>query len=89
MKKHTIIKDSDEEKNFVKELINAIKDINMSDFSNSDCFEKVVLNLASSVKRIWVKNLKTVNITKYSKSWWDINCSRNIEKYKLTRSLED
>jgi len=33
--------------------------------------------------------LKIVNITKHSKSWWNNNCSRNLERYKSTRSLED
>ena len=25
----------------------------------------------------------------HSKSWWDLNCSRDLEKYKSTRRLED
>ena len=41
------------------------------------------------MERIWVKNLKSVNITKYFKSWWDINCSRDLEEYRLTKSIED
>ena len=52
MKKYTIIKDSDKEKNFVKEVINAIEEIDMNDLSNADCLEKVVLDLASSLERI-------------------------------------
>ena len=84
-----IVKDSEEERIFVKELIEAFKDIDMSNSSNIEQLENVILSLASSMERIWVKNSKTVNITKYSKSWWDINCSRDLEKYKLTKSIED
>jgi len=65
-KKHTIVKDSDKEKNFVKELIDAIKDIDMSILSNSNYLEKVVLNLTSLVKRTWAKNLKIVNTPRVS-----------------------
>ena len=26
---------------------------------------------------------------KYSKSWWDNNCSRDLEKYRSSKSLEN
>ena len=61
----------------------------MNDLSNANHFEKVVLDLTNSLERIWVKNLKIVNITRHSKSWWDMNCSRDLEKYRLTKSLEN
>jgi len=32
----------------------------------------------NSIERIWEKNSKIINITKYSKSWWNMNCSRNL-----------
>jgi len=60
-KKHIIVKDSNKEKNFVKELIDAIKNIDMSILSDSNYLEKVVLNLASSVERTWAKNSRIVN----------------------------
>ena len=37
----------------------------------------------------WKKNSKIVTIFKYLKSQWDTNCSRDLEKYRLTRSLVD
>jgi len=84
-----IIKDSEEEGVFVKEVIEVFKEINMSNLSDIEWLEDVVCSLASSIKKIWVKNSKTVNITKHSKSWWSTHCSRDLEKYKLTRSIED
>jgi len=84
-----IIKSSKEESVFVKELIEAFKYINMSDLSNVKRLENVVLNFANLMERIWVKDLKSVNITKHYKSWWDINCSRDLKKYRLTKSIED
>jgi len=88
-KKQMIVKDSKEKRIFVKKLIEAFKDIDMSNLSDVEQLENVILSLASSMERIWVKNSKTINITKYSKSWWDINCSRDLEKYRSTKSIED
>ena len=88
-KKKTIVKDSEEERIFIKELIGTIKDTDMSNLSDIDQLENVVLGLASLIERIWVKNSKTVNITKYSKSWWDVNCSRDLDKYRFTKSIKD
>ena len=88
-RKCTIAINSDEEKNFVKKLIDAIKNIGMSSLSNVDCLKKAVQDIIYSVDRTWAKNSKVVDITRYSKSWWDINYSRDLEKYKSTRSLKD
>jgi len=68
-RKQMIVKDSEEESVFVKKLIEAFKDIDMSDLSNIEQLENVILSLVNSIERIWVKNSKSVNITKHSKSW--------------------
>jgi len=68
-RKQMIVKNSEEESVFVKELIEAFKDIDMSDLSNIEQLENVILSLVNSIERIWVKNSKSVNITKHSKSW--------------------
>ena len=76
-KKQMIVKGSEE------------KSIDISILSNVEQLENVILSLANLMERIWVKNLKSVNITKHSKSWWDVNCNRDLEKYKSTKSIED
>jgi len=68
-KKQMIIKDSDEEKMLIKELIKSISSINTSDLLNIILLKNAVLTLACSMKRIWEENLKIINITKHSKSW--------------------
>jgi len=84
-----MVKDSEEERIFVKELIEAIKDIDTNDLFDVDHLDKVVLDFASSMERIWVMNSKIINITKHFKSWWNINCSRDLEKYRLTKHIEN
>jgi len=51
-KKCTIIKDSEEEKIFVNEVIKAIKDINMSNLSNVISLKNVVCSFIYSLERI-------------------------------------
>jgi len=80
IKKHMIVKNSKEEKIFINKVIKAIKDIDTSDLSNVVSLKNIVCSFICSLERIWKKNSKSVNITKHSKSQWDANCSRNLEK---------
>jgi len=84
-----IVKKSEEECTFVKELIEAIKNIETNDIPDINCFNSIILEFVSLLENIWAKNSKIVNITKHSKSWWDINYSRNLENYRVTKHIED
>jgi len=74
---------------FIKDFISSIRNLHTSNLSDKDSLERVVNKFTKVVKCAWEKNSKIVNITKYSKSWWNDNCSRDLERYRLTRSLED
>ena len=85
--KCSITKNSEEKILFIKDLIKNISSINISNLSNIKSLENVVDLLTCIVERAWNKNSKIINILKYSKSWWDMSCSRDLEKYRSSRSL--
>ena len=68
-RKQTLVKNRKEEENFMKELSEAIKRLNMNNIQNIEVLEHVVQLFANDIERIWYKHLKVVNITKHSKNW--------------------
>jgi len=88
-KKYTIVKNSNKEHTFVKELTEVLKNIDMSDITDMDHLDSIIADFASSVENIWAKYSKIINIMVYSKSWWNINCSRDLDKYRASKHLED
>ena len=63
-KKQTIVKNSEEEKNFINELRNKLSSIDISYIFNSDVLEQITQEFATIVKDLWNKYSKLVNITK-------------------------
>jgi len=55
-KKCTIVKDSEEEENFVNELINTIKRLNMENILYKEALKHIVHTFADHTERIWYKN---------------------------------
>ena len=68
-KKRTIVKDSEEEKTFVNNLIKVIKDIDTSVLSKVNSFKNAIFAITYAIDELWEKNSKIVNISKHSKSW--------------------
>jgi len=87
--KYSIIKDSKEEASFIKDVTTSIRNLNMSNLSDITSLNRAVNDFTNVVKSAWEKNSKIINITKHSKSWWDENCSRDLENYRSSKSLED
>ena len=61
----------------------------MSNISDIILLKSSVQTISHAIKSLWAQYLKTVNITKHSKSWWDLNCNRNLKKYKYSKYIED
>jgi len=84
-----IIKDIEKEASFIKDVTTFIRNLNMSNLSDITSLDRAVNNFANVVKNAWEKNSKIINIMKHSKSWWNGNCSRDLENNRLLKSLED
>ena len=87
--KWSIAKDSEEEAIFIKGLTSLFRNINTLFILDITSLKWTVNAFTKAVEIAWKKNTKTINITKYSKSWWDNSCSRDLEKYRSSKSLED
>jgi len=67
-KKCTIVKNSEEERNFITKLIEIIKYLNMKQILSKEILEWIVQQFANDTKRTWFKHSRNINITKHSKS---------------------
>jgi len=65
--KHTIVKNSKEEKNFLADLIKSVKKLNTEHLLSKENLKYIVQEFTHNIKKIWYKHLKTVNITKHLK----------------------
>jgi len=82
--KFSIAKNSEEKESFINDVSYAIKNINVDDLSNSNKLKFVTIMLASKIKNIWRENTKRVNITRWSKSWWNEEYSIALSNYRTT-----
>jgi len=85
----SIVKDSNEEMSFIKDLISLFRSISTSVISDIVSLDQTVNKFTKAIEIAWKKNAKTINITKHSKSWWDDSCSRDLETYRSLKRLED
>ena len=88
-RKQSLPKNSKEEAYFVKELIYSIKRLSTDPISSIDALEIIVQKFTNNIDRIWHRHSKMVNITRYSKVWWNNNCCRDLDIYRQFRQLED
>jgi len=55
--------------------------INTLDISSRKSFEEIIQKYVKILDSIWYKISKNVNITKYSKAWWNKECSTKLNMY--------
>ena len=87
--KHSIIKDSKEEVAFIKNITISIRNLNTSNLSNITSLDNIINEFVNKIKSAWEKSSKIINITRYSKSWWNKDCSRDLGNYRSLKNLED
>ena len=63
-KKQSIIKNSDEEKEFVNELRNRLEAMEITNITSCEILESITQEFTTLIKNLWNKFLKMVNITK-------------------------
>jgi len=88
-KKCSIAKGSAEEKAFIKDVIKDFTTIDTSNLTDIESLKIAINSFTLAINKAWEKNSKIVSISRHLKSWWNTNCSRNLEKYRSSRSLVD
>ena len=84
-----LAKGSDEENQFIENVIQIIKNVNMTIIQNTETFKKVIQSILSNIEKSWWKNSKPIKITRHSKAWWNKDYYLSLEKYRLSQSLEN
>ena len=87
--KFSFVKNGEEKENFIKEVSYIIKNINVSNLSDSNKLEDTTNSLTSSLENAWRMNSKWINIMRHSKSWWNKECSLALSNYRSIRSLDN
>jgi len=80
---------SKQESAFVEDIISIFKNLETTDITDKDNLESIVNHVETSINRAWTKNTKRSRISKHSKQWWTEECSKSLDNYRRTRSLEN
>ena len=64
---------------------NLISGLNTFYIDNKEDLENDVQEFANNTNNIWFKHSKLVNITRYSKLWWNEKYQISLETYKNSR----
>ena len=65
-RKCMLVKNSEEEDNFINKLMESIKEMNTKNIHNKSDLKQIIQEIASTMERIWYKHSKIINITKHS-----------------------
>ena len=84
-RKHTLVKNSKEEEEFIKELTKVITKLNTENISDEEMLEQTLQIFANNINRLWFKYSKVVNITKHLKVWWNNDYHRDLRKYRISK----
>jgi len=86
--KLSLSKNSEQEKEFIKEVICVFKSLDTTNLIDHESLEQIINKLATSIKQAWNSNARRVKITKHSRIWWNEDCKQSLNTYRESRSLE-
>jgi len=84
-----IPKNSEEKAAFVNEATVIFKNLDASNITDHDKLDDLVNLFASKIEQAWRKNAKQTRLTKHSKQWWNEEYRQSLDKYRMSRCLED
>ena len=87
--KLTITPKSEQEMEFIKDIISKVKLLDMTNIDDIDKLDQIVNQLGSIVELSWAKNAKKSKISKHSKQWWSETYSLALNTYRTARSHEN
>jgi len=80
---------SNQETVFIEDIISNFKNMNTSNIDDTEKLECTVNQLRMFINQAWTKNARKSKISKHSKQWWMEKCSRSLNDYRASRSLEN
>ena len=80
---------SDQESEFIKDVISNFKRLDTNSIEDSDKLDWVIKQFGLIIDNVWSKNAKKSRLSKHSKQWWMEECSRSLDTYRSSRSLEN
>ena len=87
--KFTIPPKSDQDKAFINEVISNFKSMNTNNINDVIKLDFVIKWIGCIINHTWRNNAKKSRISKHSKQWWLDKCSRALNNYRNSRSLEN
>ena len=84
--KFTIPPNSEQETNFIKDVISNFSKLDTSHIESIDNLETTVNQLRVIVDQMWVKNAKKSRYSKHYKQWWSESCRSTLLTYRTERS---
>ena len=88
-KRHIIVKNSQEEIEFLTNLIKGFRNIDTSNIPDNNSLKCIVQEYARLSELIWLKHLCLVNITRQSKNWWNEDYQVKLTAYRSSKRVKE
>ncbi|KAF5340738.1 hypothetical protein D9611_007373 [Ephemerocybe angulata] len=86
-RRHTIKPDSDEEAEFISELVGVIGGLKQHPITTADEVEDFAQAIAGACNEAWLHHSKEFKVKPHSKEWWDAGCDAALAAYRADQTL--